>query len=258
MYLLIVANWKNEEILTLKVEIEHSRIKCYKCMRPSISCICKHIHPLQTKTRFIILMHPKEYKKEKNGTGHMTKLQLENSEIIVGVDFTNHKRVNEILTKEMSCSFLLYPGKDNFNLSIKNSSEIISTMGHNPYIFLLDGTWPCVRKMLKLSRNLQKLKRVSFDNKIKSKFVLKQQPGSLCLSTIESVYTVLNLLKEGGIEQCDTKGFLIPFEKMMAYQIECILNPNNKNYRSTANRDILPKNLYKKNSQRSILFEQEG
>jgi len=45
-------------------------------------------------------MHPKEYKKEKNGTGHMTQLQLENSEIIVGVDFTNNKRVNEILAKE--------------------------------------------------------------------------------------------------------------------------------------------------------------
>jgi len=57
-------------------------------------------------------MHPKEYKKQKNGTGHMTKLQLENSEIIVGIDFTNDKRVNEILNHENSSSFLLYPGKD--------------------------------------------------------------------------------------------------------------------------------------------------
>jgi len=103
----------------LQVEIENPRIKCYKCMRPSSACICKHISPLQTKTRFIILMHPKEYKKEKNGTGRMTKLQLENSEIIVGVDFTNNKRVNEILTKGNNASFLLYPGKDNFNLSTR-------------------------------------------------------------------------------------------------------------------------------------------
>ncbi|GAL80094.1 hypothetical protein JCM19274_3664 [Algibacter lectus] len=64
-------------------------------------------------------MHPKEYKKEKSGTGHITNLQLENSEIIVGVDFTNNKRVNDILAKENSSSFLLYPGKDNFNLSIR-------------------------------------------------------------------------------------------------------------------------------------------
>ena len=227
-------------------------------MRPSIACICKHINPLQTKTRFIILMHPMEYKKEKNGTGRMTKLQLENSEIIVGVDFTNNNRVNEILNEEKSYSFLLYPGKDNFNLSTRKSSEINVFMGTNPNIFLLDGTWPCARKMLKLSKNLQELKRVSFDNKLKSKFVIKQQPESLCLSTIESVYTVLNLLKEGGLEQCDTKDFLFPFEKMIEYQLKCILNPNNKNYRSTAKREIIPKNLYKKDSERNIIFEQKS
>jgi DTW domain-containing protein YfiP len=200
-------------------------------------------------------MHPKEYKKEKNGTGHMTKLQLENSEIIVGVDFTNNTRVNEILNKEKSCSFLLYPGKNNFNLSKRKSSEIISFLGNNPDIFILDGTWPCARKMLKLSKNLQKLKRVSFDNSIKSKFIIKQQPESLCLSTIESVYTVLNLLKEGNIEQCETKDFLIPFEKMLEYQVECILNPDNKNYRSSSKREIVPKNMYKQNPQRSIIYK---
>ncbi|PHR31043.1 MAG: hypothetical protein COA38_08855 [Fluviicola sp.] len=224
-------------------------------MRPSSTCICKHISPFHTKTRFIILMHPKEYKKEKNGTGHMTKLQLENSEIIVGVDFTNNNRVNEILTKEESCSFLLYPGKDNFNLSIRKSSEINSFMGNNPHIFLLDGTWPCARKMLKLSKNLQKLKRVSFDNKIKSKFIIKQQPEPLCLSTIESVYTVLNLLKEGNLEECETKGFLIPFEKMIEHQVKCFLAPNNKNDYSNTNREITTKNVYQNNTKRSIIFE---
>ncbi len=226
-------------------------------MRASSTCICNHISPIQTKTRFIILMHPKEYKKEKNGTGHMTKLQLENSEIIVGVDFTNNDRVNEILNNKNKSSFLLYPGKGNFNLSMRKSSEINSFLGNNPNIFLLDGTWPCARKMLKLSKNLQKLKRVSFDNKIKSKFIFKQQPESLCLSTIESVYTVLNLLKKADLEQCETKGFLIPFEKMIEHQLEYILNPNNKNHRLTANKEILPKNKYKKNPQRSILFEQK-
>ncbi len=225
-------------------------------MRPSISCICKHLNPFHTKTRFIILMHPKEYKKEKIGTGRMTMLQLENSEIIVGVDFTNNKRVNEILTKEKSSSFLLYPGEDNFNLSIRKSTEIIPFMGENPHIFILDGTWPCARKMLKLSTNLQKLKRVSFDNKIKSKFIIKQQPEPLCLSTIESVYTVINLLKEGDLEQCETKDFLIPFEKMIEYQVEYILNPNINSYRPNAKREVIPKDRYKKNTQRSIIFKQ--
>ena len=128
-------------------------------------------------------------------------------------------------------------------------------LGKNPNIFILDGTWPCARKMLKLSKNLQKLNRVSFDNEIKSKFIIKQQPESLCLSTIESVHTVLKLLKEGNIEQCDTTGFLLPFEKMIEYQVECILNPNNKNYRSNTKREIVTKNRYKKNIDRNIIFE---
>lgn len=226
-------------------------------MRPSSTCICKHISPLQTKTRFIILMHPKEYKREKNGTGHMTKLQLENSEIIVGIDFTHHKRVNEILENEHNRSFLLYPGKDNFNLSLREGSEVNAFMGKHPHIFILDGTWPCARKMLKLSKNLQGLKRVSFDNKIVSKFIIKQQPDALCLSTIESVFTVLNLLNEGSVEQCETEGFLIPFEKMIGHQLEHMLNPNNENYSGTTSRELEPKTLYKKKTERRIIFEQE-
>jgi len=200
-------------------------------------------------------MHPKEYRKEKNGTGHMTKLQLDNSEIIVGIDFTNNKRVNELLSKNESSSFLLYPGNDNFNLSERKSFEINLFLGSNPYIFLLDGTWPCARKMLKLSKNLQSLKRVSFDRNIKSKFIIKQQPDSLCLSTIESIYTVLNMLNEAKLEHCRTEDFLTPFEKMIEFQLQAILNPNNKNYRSTANREIAPKNMYKKNTDRSIIFK---
>lgn len=185
----------------------------------------------------------------------MTELQLENSEIIVGVDFTNNDRVNEILTQEKSNSFLLYPGKDDFNLSIRKSAEINAFMGHKPYLFILDGTWPCARKMLKLSTNLQQLRRVSFDNKITSKFIIKQQPEALCLSTIESVFTVLNLLRDGNLENCETKGFLIPFEKMIAHQLEYMRDPQSKHYRSTANTEIAPKNIYKGNLQRTVLYE---
>ena len=241
----------------MPVEVKNTRINCYKCMRPSCTCICELTSPVITKTRFIILMHPKEYKKEKNGTGHMTKLQLENSEIIIGVDFTNNKRVNDILGKENNSSFLLYPGKDSFNLSVRNSSETNAFMGDNPHLFILDGTWSCARKMLSLSKNLQKLERVSFDNKIKSKFIFKQQPEALCLSTIESVYTIVNLLKDSDFEQCQTKDFLIPFEKMIEHQLEYILNPNYKNYRSSKNRKIVPKDKYRTNTKRSIVFEQE-
>jgi tRNA-uridine aminocarboxypropyltransferase len=226
-------------------------------MRPSSTCVCKHIRPVKTNCRFIILMHPKEYKKEKNGTGHMTGLQLENSEIFVDVDFTDHKRVNEILNDENSTSFLMYPGKDNFNLSVQDGEATKGFLGENANIFILDGTWPCARKMLKLSKNLQALKRVSFDNEITSKFIIKQQPEALCLSTIESVYTVINILNESGVEDCDTNHFLLPFEKMIESQVHYILNPNPNGYRPNLSKELTPKTRYKKNPQRSVMFEGE-
>ena len=80
------------------MQIKNQREICYKCYRPKTSCICEHlINPINTNTKFVILMHPKEFRKTKNGTGHMTNNSLENCELYVGIDFTNHKRVNELL-----------------------------------------------------------------------------------------------------------------------------------------------------------------
>ncbi len=226
-------------------------------MRPTSTCVCAHLRPLQTKTRFIILMHPREYRKERVGTGRITKLQLENSEIIVGVDFTHNDRVNEILNNKNTSPFLLYPGEESFNLSVRNSSEVNSFMGEHPHLFILDGTWACARKMLKLSKNLQKLERVSFDNTIESKFIVKQQPAPLCLSTIETVYTVLNLFRKGELEHCETKDFLIPFEKMIEYQLDFKLNPSCKHYRPEESKEIIPKDQYRKNTRR-VFFTEES
>jgi DTW domain-containing protein YfiP len=203
-------------------------------------------------------MHPKEYKKERNGTGRMTQLQLTNSEIIVGVDFTQNKRVNELLANKNNTSFLLYPGEGSFNLSVRKSSETISVLGNNPQIFILDGTWPCAKKMIRMSKNLQALPRVSFDNQIQSKFIIKQQPAPLCLSTIESTYTVLNLLNTAEVEHCDTTDFLLPFEKMIKNQVDYLLNPSRQNYRPNTKGVVAPKNDYKKSNRRNIVFEEEN
>jgi len=202
-------------------------------------------------------MHPMEHRKEKNGTGHLTALQLVNSEVIVGVDFSENDRVNEILTNKEQKSFLVYPGKESFNLSAHSHTAIQKSLGFDVNFFILDGTWPCAKKMLRKSKNLQTLERVSFDNKVQSKFIIKQQPNSLCLSTIESVYTILKLLKNSGLEEYDTDNFLLPFEKMIEYQVECILNPNNESYCSRKKKRavLVRKDNYKKATQRNIIFE---
>mgnify|MGYP003347968264 CR=1 FL=1 len=49
-----------------------SREMCYRCFWPRPLCWCGSIRPMATRTRFLVLMHPKEFKHEKAATGRLT------------------------------------------------------------------------------------------------------------------------------------------------------------------------------------------
>ncbi len=224
------------------MELSTQREKCYRCYRPLSSCMCSYIHPLETNTKFIILMHPKEFKKVKNGTGHLTHLSLKNSELFVGIDFTNHKRINEIIQTHES--YILYPSKKSHNLSDTN---LHTSEKKDIAIFLIDSTWACSVKILRESKNLHPLAYVSFDATKVSEFTIKEQPEKFCLSTIESTLSVLELLNKWNIENFkkrDMENFLMPFYKMIEYQLECIKNPKNRaiRYKKRMKRDSITKN----------------
>jgi len=70
-----------------------SRETCYRCFWPKHLCWCDTIQPMSTRTRFVFLMHPKEFKQEKAATGRLTHLCLANSEIQMGSAFD--ERVKE-------------------------------------------------------------------------------------------------------------------------------------------------------------------
>lgn len=197
-----------------------TRAKCYKCYRPLTSCMCSYVKPIETKTKFVILMHPKEFKKTKNGTGHLTHLSLPNSELYVDIDFSEHTAINTLITSDMNICFVLYPGKNSININ----TQKIESKGKQIVIFIIDSTWPCSVKMLRLSRNLQQLPRLSFTHTKTSQFQIKEQPKEYCLSTIESTQTILELLAAQGLEQLEQSGlddFLNPFFSMIDYQMKC-------------------------------------
>lgn len=174
-------------------------------------------------------MHPKEFRKTKNGTGHMTNNSLENCELYVGIDFSNHNRVNELLNDEKYEAFVLYPDTNSINLNTqKLPSDKI------PLIFIIDSTWPCSKKMLRVSTNLQNLRKISFEHDKSSQFKIKTQPNQYCLSTIESTLCLLELLNLQNIENINSKSlenFLSPFEKMVDYQVKCALDENDVRYK---------------------------
>ena len=189
---------------------------CYHCYRPRSSCMCNHITSIETKTRFVILMHTKEFKKTKNGTGHFTNLSLINCEIHIGMDFSQNEIINEIIEKN-TC-YVLYPSDTSINLNEQN----LTNDGKEIVLFLIDSTWPCSRGILRNSPNIDALQKVSFTHTKSSAFIFKEQPQNYCLSTMESTLCVLELLNKHKLENIETKkleSFLSPFHKMVEYQL---------------------------------------
>ncbi|PHQ89835.1 MAG: hypothetical protein COB42_06145 [Sulfurimonas sp.] len=190
--------------------------------------MCMHINSFATNTKFIILMHPKEFKKVKNNTGRFTHLNLQNSEIFVGINFSNNQRINEIIATHDS--YILFPSEDALNLTQEKPSQTQKNLA----IFLIDSTWGCVNKMLKQSENLAKLKHMSFTTTHKSIYDIKEQPGSKYLSTIESTLVVLKLLDAYKIENIQkerVEDFLNPFKAMIHYQKDLIQTANAKRFK---------------------------
>jgi len=207
------------------VTLYGDREKCYKCYRPQSSCMCTHINAVDTKTKFVILMHPKEFKKVKNNTGFFTHLSLSSSEVFIGIDFSDHKRINEIISTHES--YILFPSSNAVNLSDENVNLNVA-MDKPMAIFLIDSTWACTKKIFTLSQNLNQLKHMSFTTETTSKYQIKEQPQSNYLSTIESTLVVLELLNKRSIENIkeeELNGFLNPFFKMIEYQQKLIENP---------------------------------
>jgi len=168
-------------------------------------------------------MHPKEFKKTKNGTGHFANLSLTQCEIFIGINFTKHQEINRIIADPTHNCYVLYPHSKSINLN----EETIGEKGKQNVIFLIDSTWPCSRAILTASPNIDALQKVSFNHEAVSGFKFKQQPKEYCLSTMESTLCVLKLLNRHKVEEIPQKKldhFLDPFRKMVEYQLSCEKN----------------------------------
>ncbi|MEO6005537.1 MAG: tRNA-uridine aminocarboxypropyltransferase [Opitutus sp.] len=208
-----------------------SRETCYRCFWPKALCWCPSITPITTRTKFVFLMHPKEFKQEKAGTGRLTHLCLAGSEIHMGVAFDEHESVQALLTDPQFYPVLLYPGEQAHNLS--RGPLPVSELGDRQLlVVLLDATWSGARKMLRLSPSLQRLPRVMFTPSAPSRYVIKQQPQPGCLSTLEATHEILSALHEAGMDEYTLPTQLHSlFDRMQEYQIRCAQDPARGGYR---------------------------
>ena len=208
-----------------------ARETCYRCFWPKPLCWCGSIVPMETRTRFVFLMHPKEFKQEKAATGRLTHLCLPNSEILMGVGFDDHERVATLIDDPANFPVLLYPGETARNLS-RGELATAELGDRQLVIFLLDATWSCARKMLRLSPRLQTLPRIMFTPSAPSRYLIKQQPQDGCLSTLEAVHETLLALARSQLDHyAQPEQLLGLFQRMQEYQLQCARDPNRAGYR---------------------------
>jgi len=98
---------------------------------------------------------------------------------------------------------------------------------------VIDGTWPCAKKMMKLTTLLHGVPRVSFNTARISEFQVKHQPMPGCLSTVESIHQVLLDLNKSGRENTQSmeENLMMVFRKIVQQQIELAQDPNRQGYR---------------------------
>lgn len=187
--------------------------------------------PMDTRTRFVFLMHPKEFKEEKAATGRLTHLCLANSVIHMGVGFDGHDEVQAVIRDPANYPVLLYPSRNALDLS-RGQLHAADLGDRRLVVLLLDATWSLGRKMLRLSPSLQRLPRLMFTPAAPSRYVIKQQPHAGCLSTIEATHELLVALERAGLDRYPQPEQLLGlFQRMQDFQLRCATDPARTGYR---------------------------
>ena len=185
------------------------RIDCRRCGRPLIACYCKHVAPIPTRTRVVVLQHPRERRKA-IGTARIAALCLPSSEILVGFDFEHDVRARALLANPDAPAVLLYPGPDARDLRRDPPKGTVT-------LVVLDGTWNQAKSLLRRNPWLLSLPRVAFEPDRPSEYRIRREPREDYVSTLEAMVHALGMIEEG--DPARFQAMLIPFRAMVDVQL---------------------------------------
>jgi DTW domain-containing protein YfiP len=202
-------------------------------------------------------MHPMEFKKEKVGTGRFSHLILKNSLVLVDINFDENISFQKILSDPDYDSYVLYPGFETIDLG---TDQLKGRLKKKAQFFVIDGTWPCAKKMMKLTTSLHGLPRVSFSTQRVSEFKIKHQPLPGCLSTVESLHQVMLDLNRLGIESTDHahENLMSVFRHTVKQQMELAQDPTRQGYRKKPFSVPEERKISKKWDGRLLFFKDSG
>ncbi len=183
---------------------ETPRSVCVRCRRPEVVCYCRLVTPLATRTRVVILQHPRERDVPIN-TARIAALCLPSAEVHVGVDFGRAP----FLAEPPQPAVLLYPDDD--------APSPATWADRGPItLVVVDGTWSQARKIVRTNEVLAKLPRCSFRPPSPSDYRIRREPHEDYVSTIEALVHVLGELEH---EPQRFASMLEPFRAMVDAQL---------------------------------------
>lgn len=193
---------------------------CYNCYRPKDTCLCKFVPPFDPGIKFVFLMHPKEAKKNRTGTGRLSHAGLLDSEILVGIDFTKNERLCQLLNDPQYYPVLLYPGGDAWTAKKDGFKEEIGN--RRVLAIIIDSTWFCSKKMLRFSTNVTSLPKLSFSGSYKSIYTFKREPSEECVSTIETCYYLIKEFQQAEIvdKEINPECLMDGFKELIKLQLQ--------------------------------------
>lgn len=198
-----------------------ARAVCERCRRPSVTCWCAHLPQLPSKTRVLVLQHPRE-SRVAIGTARMAHLALPNSLLRVGVDFSADPVVAAALAAPGD-AYLLFPGAHARDI------RTLPPAADRPItLVVVDGTWSQARTLVRRNPLLAALPRLAFVPRRPSDYRIRREPTDFCVSTIEALTEALNVLEpprpspdgtmKGEPDAAPFDPLLAPFRVMVARQ----------------------------------------
>lgn len=178
------------------------------------------LKPFDPGIKFVFLMHPKEAKRQRTGTGRIAHAGLLDSEIIMGIDFTKNERLCQLLRDPQYYPVLLYPAKDAWTAKKEGLKQELN--GRKLLAIIIDSTWFCSKKMIALSTNIMALPKLSFAGLYSSIFTFKREPHPECVSTIETCYYLIKEFRENKIigTEGDPESLMDAFKMMIKFQLQ--------------------------------------
>ena len=211
------------------------RAVCKRCFRPRSVCFCADLKPVATKTRVVILQHPRE-RDVGIGTVRLARLGLAGCDLRRDVDFSDDPVVRQVLAS--GNAYLLFPGPEAIDVETADFASPIT-------LVVLDGTWTQAQKLLKANPGLAALPRLRLSPLAPSLYgQIRREPAAHCVATIEAIAHVLGYLEKDRERFAE---FLRPMAAMVERQLYFVTEVASNRHRHSiikrAPRDPIPPEL---------------